>query len=112
MSIRSTLLLATTLAVTSIGVAQAGGLKPVQAQMIDLGSVSGTAYYTVEQDGYRVVTTLSQGEAGAPLRMVAILTAGQSVTLSAANEAGLEPLVFEIARVKDEVLVRKAALTN
>jgi hypothetical protein len=105
-------LFAAALVLSGIGVARADALKPIQAQAIDLGAVSGTAYYTVERDGYRVVTTLSQGEAGTPLRMVAVLAAGQSVTLSTANDLGAEPFVVEIARVKDDVLVRKAALTN
>ena len=32
--------------------------------------MSGVAYYTVERDGFRVVTTLAQGETGTPVRMV------------------------------------------
>lgn len=111
MSIRSTLL-AVTVVLSGIGAAQADGIKPIQAQTIDLGTVAGTAYYTVEHDGFRVVTTLSQGETGTPLRMVTVLSAGQSIVLSTAADVGVEPLVFEIARVKDNVLVRRAALTN
>lgn len=111
MSIHRTLL-AATLVLSSLGIAKADGLKPIQAQKIELGDVSGTAYYTVEQNGFRVVTTLSQGETGTPLRMVVLLAAGQSVVLSTANEAGVAPFEFEIARVKDDVIVRRAVLTN
>jgi hypothetical protein len=35
--------------------------------------VSGVAYYTVEPDGFHVVTTLAQDEAGTPIRFVTAL---------------------------------------
>lgn len=112
MSIRSLLLVAslTFSGLPLAGVAHADGIKPVQAVNIDLGGVAGNAYYTVERDGFRVVTTLSQGDAATPIRMVAVLASGQSLMLSAANEAGLEPVEVEIAREADVLLVRKAAL--
>ena len=46
--------LAAALALASIGPAHAEGLKPLQGEVIDLGDVSGVAYYTVERDGFRV----------------------------------------------------------
>jgi hypothetical protein len=92
------------------------GLRPVHAQGIDLGAVSGVAYYTVEHDGFRVVVTLAQrGEdATVPVRLEAVLTPGQSVLLSAARGAGSPPDAVEISRHADTVLVRQAAaaLTN
>ncbi len=108
MSARSTLLtVAFTLA--ALGSAHAEGVRPIEARSIDLGEVSGAAYYTVEQDGFRVVTTLAQGEACMPVRMVAILAPGQSVVLSTPHGAG----TVEISRQADMVLVRKtAASTN
>ena len=109
MSIRSTLL-AASLVLSLLGVAEADGLKPVQAQSIDLGSVVGSAYYTVEQNGFRVVSTLSQGETGSPVRLIAVLTPGQRVLLSTASEAGNEPVEVEISREADTLVVRKAAI--
>ena len=109
MSIRSPFL-AATLILSSFGNAHADGIKPIQAQSIDLGDVTGSAYYTVEQNGFRVVSTLSQGEAGIPVRMVAILTPGQRVLLSTASEAGSEPVEVEISREADTLVVRKAAI--
>lgn len=109
MSNRSTLL-AATLILSSFGTAHADGLKPIEARSIDLGGVSGSAYYTVEQNGFRVVSTLSQGEAGAPLRMVAVLRPGQRVLLSTASEAGSEPIEVEISREADTLFVRRAAI--
>ena len=52
MSIRSTLF-AAALTLASSGGAYAGSLRPIQAQSIQLGDVSGVAYYTVERDGFR-----------------------------------------------------------
>ena len=103
MSIRN-ILFATAFAVASLGAARADGLRPVEAKSIDLGEVSGVAYYTVERDGFHVVTTLAQGEAGTPIRVVSVLAPGQRVVLSTANQASRP----EISRQGDSVLVRKA----
>jgi hypothetical protein len=112
MSIRSTLL-AATFTLSALGAAQADGVRPVEARSIELGEVSGVAYYTVERDGFRVVTTLARGEAGTPVRLVAVLAPGQSVVLSAPRDAGAAPAAVEISRHADTVLVRKtAAVTN
>ncbi|MHC2256833.1 hypothetical protein [Bradyrhizobium embrapense] len=111
MSIRSTALAAFTLAAlaTTTGVAEARGLRPIEAQSIHLGDVSGVAYYTVEPDGYRVVTTLAQGETGTPVRFVSVLAPGQRALLSTPNRAG----ALEISRTGDSVTVRTSpALSN
>ena len=86
-------------------------LKPVQAQGIDLGAVSGVAYYTVERDGFRVVVTLAQPgqDAAVPVRLEAVLTPGQSVLLSAPRGADSPPDAVEISRHADTVLVRQEA---
>lgn len=51
MSIRS-LLVAAAFALASLEGAHADGLRPIAARSIDLGEVSGVAYYTVERDGF------------------------------------------------------------
>ena len=104
MSIRTTLL-AAALTLTSLGAAQANGLKPIEGRSIDLGDVSGVVYYTVEPDGLRVVTTLAQGEAGTPIRFVSVLAPGQRVIVSTPHQAG----AVEISRSGDDVTVRKAS---
>ena len=116
MTIRRTIL-AAAVALASIGAARAEGPEPGQARSIDLGAVSGIAYYTVERGGFRVVATLAQrdeGAAAAPVRVEAILAPGQSVVLSSPRGAGAPPDSVEISREADAVLVRKAAaaLTN
>ena len=103
MLIRNTLF-AAAFTLTSLAAAHADGLRPIEAKSIDLGELSGVAYYTVERDGYRVVTTLAQGETGTPIRIVSVLAPGQSVRLSTPHEQG----ALEIGRKGDSVFVRKA----
>jgi len=98
-------------ALASIGAAHAEGIRPTEGRSIDLGELSGVAYYTVERDGFRVVATLAAGEAGTPLRVEAMLAAGQSIMLSVPRAVGILPHSVEISRQADEVLVRDA-VTN
>ena len=108
MSIR-TMFVAAAFALASLGAAHADGLRPIDAKSIDLGEVSGVAYYTVERDGFHVVTTLAQGVTGTPIRVVSVLAPGQTVAFSTPHEAG----ALEISRNGDRVLVRKAkAVSN
>jgi hypothetical protein len=108
MLIRSTVL-AAALTLAPLGAAHADGVQPMRAQTIDLGEVTGVAYYTVERDGFHVVTTLVQGESGTPVRVVNILAPGQNIVLSTAREIGVAPVEIEISRQADTLLVRKAA---
>jgi hypothetical protein len=107
MTIRSTLFAAAYILASS-AIAHADGLRPIEAKGIDLGNVSGVAYYTVEPDGFHVVTTLAQGEAGTPFRIVSVLASGQSVVLSTSQQAGS----LEISRNGDQVLVRHDTVAN
>ena len=108
MSIRS-ILFAATFGIASVAAARADGLPPMAGRSIDLGGISGIAYYTVERDGFHVVATLAQGEAGTPIRVVSVLAPGQRVVLSTPQQAG----AIEISRKGDSVLVRKAnTVTN
>ncbi|SPP93317.1 MULTISPECIES: hypothetical protein [Bradyrhizobium] len=102
MSIRNTLF-AAAFGIASLTAAHAEGLRPIEAKSINLGGISGVAYYTVERDGFRVVATLAQGETGTPFRVVSLLTPGQRLLLSTPQPAG----VIEISREGDSVLVRK-----
>ena len=103
MSIRTTLL-AAALTLTSLGAAQANGLKPIEGRSINLGDVAGVVYYTAEPDGFRVVTTLAEGEAGTPIRFVSVLAPGQRVLVSTPHQRG----AVEISRNGDEMTVRTA----
>ncbi|WP_369721877.1 hypothetical protein AB8Z38_33755 [Bradyrhizobium sp. LLZ17] len=103
MSIQN-MLAATVFAFTSLTTAHADRLRPIEATSIHLGDISGVAYYTAEPDGFHVVTTIAQGEAGTPIRVVSVLAPGQRVVLSTADRASR----LEISRQGDSVLVRKA----
>jgi hypothetical protein len=101
------------LAVLSLGGATAAGdLKPMHSHSIDLGAVSGVAFYTVEPEGYHVVATLVADDAGTPVRVEAVLVSGQTVTLSTPREVGMPPVKVEISRIADRVQVQEALITN
>ncbi|MGH6926607.1 MAG: hypothetical protein ACRED5_23005 [Propylenella sp.] len=112
MTIRRTIAAATFAFALPLGAAHAEGLQPIEGQSIHLGEVSGVAYYTVEHDGFRLVATLAEGEAGTPLRIEATLASGQSLVLSTPREAGTVPKAVEISRRGDQILVHEVALTN
>ena len=97
------MLVAVAFAFASLEPARAAGPRPVDAMSIDLGEVSGVAYYTAEHDGFHVVATLAQGMAGTPIRVVSILAPDQRVAFSSPHQLG----ALEISRNGSSVLVRK-----
>jgi hypothetical protein len=103
MTIRTLLLAAATLPL--IGAAAADPVKPAQASSIDLGTLAGVAYYTVEPAGYRVVVTLAPRAAAPAMRFEAVLAEGQSVTLSTPLQAGAAARSVAITREGDAVRV-------
>ncbi|RAI03261.1 hypothetical protein DLJ53_01695 [Acuticoccus sediminis] len=113
MSIRRPIVAATLALATLSGAAYAGDAVPNEAHSLDLGTVSGVAYYTVEPEGYRVVATLAENADGTPLRVTSVLAPGQSVTFSTPRAAGIDPVEVEITREADILRVRDTAtLTN
>ncbi|AWN38937.1 hypothetical protein DK427_10035 [Methylobacterium radiodurans] len=89
-----------------LGSAGAAEIGPGGAASIDLGSLSGVAYYTPEARGYRVVVTLAPRAAAPAMRFEAVLGADQSMTLSTPRAPGDATDAIEIARVGDSVQVR------
>ncbi len=87
-------------------------LAPAAGQSIDLGTLAGTAYYTVQPDGFHVVATLADARSGAPMRVEATLATGQTVVLSTPGGRSGAPHTVEITRLDREVLVHSVALTN
>ncbi len=79
----------------------------MEASSIALGDVSGVAYYTAENDGYRVATTLAPSDSSTPVRFVTTLLPGQKAILSVLREPGLSPISVEISRTGDRVTVTK-----
>jgi hypothetical protein len=86
------------------GAAVAAELAPQSGYSVHLTDVNGTVYYTVEQDGYRVVATLASGE-GLPIRFIATLARGQRILVSVPQSVDEPPIDFEILRDGDALRV-------
>jgi len=91
--------------------AEASDLSAYRGQKVDLGGVNGTAYYTVEKDGYRVIATLADADSKV-VRFEAVLAPGQSVVLSSPASFGDAAARIEISRHDDRVEVQKSPVTN
>lgn len=89
----------------SLAPALADEVGPNQGRSVEVGFLTGVAYYTAAPDGYRVVVTLAQREAAPTVRFEGVLAAGQSVTLSAPREAGAPAEAIRIGRDGDIVTV-------
>jgi hypothetical protein len=102
--------------------AGAADLAPTAPRMAKFGAISTLTYYTVEKDGFRVVTTIQlddapgSGLAATPIRFVVTLIPGQETMLSVPREAGMDAIELKISRVGDVISVvrpgERAALAN
>ena len=99
------------LAASSALAAGSDVLAPAAGRTIDLGSVNGVAYYTVQKDGFHVVATLAYASTQ-PIRFEAVLTPGQAVILSSPNNYGEAPAKVQISRNADGVRVEPLPMTN
>jgi hypothetical protein len=86
----------------------AGELSAMAAESVDLGRLHGVLYYTNENDGYRVIATLADGEAGDPMRFSATLAEGQSATISVPGKLGEPDQRLEMLRSGDKLTVTEA----
>jgi hypothetical protein len=87
------------------GLSTAAELAPGNGHSIDLGRFHGIVYYTVEQDGYRVVATLTAQADAQPIRFVSTLEPGQRMTISVPQAAGQPPINLEFLRSGEALLV-------
>ncbi|KQT83400.1 hypothetical protein [Aurantimonas sp. Leaf443] len=87
--------------------ALADELKPMAGTVVDLGAVSGAAYYTVEADGFHLVTTLKSGEEGGAIRFSTVLNDGQTAIVSVPGESGTAAKDLHITRRGDKVEVMR-----
>jgi hypothetical protein len=85
--------------------AHAGELTLYGGESIQLGSMRGVTYYTASSSGYRVVTTLAEGEAGLPVRFETTLADKQRLKVSVPGKVGEQTIALEIARVGDKVIL-------
>jgi hypothetical protein len=92
---------------------RADDIQPQEAHSVNLGTLTGVAYYTVEGDGYRVVTTVAQNESSAPVRFVAVLLPNQKVTISVPGGLNGRSATIDIIRRGDNVTIaREGVPTN
>ena len=99
--------------VCALSPVQASELAPMEGFSVKLGHVIGTAYYTVENDGHRVVATVTPAESASPIRVVATLLPGQRVMLSVPQSLGEKALEVEFERREDQLFVNgKTSLLN
>ena len=101
-----TISLAATAAVLFAGSVHADTMQPLEGKNIDLGTLGGIVYYTVEPDGYRVVATLGTDT---PVRFTATLTRDQSVTVSTPRGVGESPIEVRITRHGEQLIVDSRA---
>ena len=93
----------------SLANANAAEIGSGAGSTVNLGTLSGVAYYTPEAKGYRVVVTLAPRAAAPAVRFETVLEADQSVTLSTPRATGDTAEAIEISRVGDRVLVSRPA---
>ena len=84
--------------------AATAGLRAGSAQSIQVGYVSGVAYYTREADGFHVVATLSVAE-GAPIRVAATLQPDQVVSFSVPGAEGAPESAVQFTRHGDDLVI-------
>jgi hypothetical protein len=87
------------------GTSVAAELTPGAGHSVHLAAFNGVIYYTIEQDGYRIVATLASGADALPLRMISTLAPGQRMTISVPRSVGEPPIDFEILRDGDVLVV-------
>jgi hypothetical protein len=82
-------------------------LSPVVADVAHLGAVSAITYYTVEQDGFRVVTTIQEDgrDTPVPVRFVTTLQAGQRSVVSVPAELGIQAWALELVREGNHLII-------
>ena len=89
------------------GAARAGELASAEAASVTLGHVDADVYYTSAPDGFRVVATLAAGEQSVPVRFVAILLPGQTVTISVPGPAGTPAQEVFLTRRGDHLVISR-----
>ena len=92
--------------------AYAGEITSLQAESIQIGAFRGIVYYTSENDGYRLVATIAQGETGLPVRFEATLMDGQKAVISVPGNPGEKSLEVKVSRAGDKLVVDGAQMAK
>ena len=113
MSQLRTILASAAVASVLAGHASAQTVEPIHSQMIDLGTVNGDLYYTVQPNGFHIVATFAErGEGGQPVRFETVLAPGQSVTFSTPRGVDAPSEAVSVSRQADRVFVQRGALVD
>ena len=94
------------------GGSMATELAATNARSIRLADLSGIVYYTVEQDGYRVVASLASSAGDLSIRFISTLVPGQHITLSVPQSVGRPSVDFDILRKGDTLVVSDAVAAD
>jgi hypothetical protein len=97
-------LTAVAFATTSLPV-HAAELTPMTGESVTLGKFQGVIYFTNNDDGYRVVATISDSESGSTVRFSTTLGENQSATISVPGEFGKADESLEISRSGDTLFL-------
>jgi hypothetical protein len=92
--------------------ADAGELKPLDGASFDVGAYHGVVYFTDEQDGYRVVATIADGETGLPVRFEATLQGTQNLSISVPGKLGEQSHVFVVSRAGAGLLIEPTPISK
>ena len=87
----------------------ADDLAANKGRMISLGDMSGSAYYTVEDRDFRVVTTVTNENLATPLRMTTYLADGEQVTLEIPAVQGQNAEKMLLERAGDHLYIHSGA---
>ena len=90
-----------------VSAASAQTLKPIKAEIIELGGTHGSAYFVPEADGYHLVATLASGDAQ-PIRFNTVLADGQSASVSVPGPSGGASKEVTFQRTSEQLIVRQS----
>jgi len=83
----------------------AGELAPGNGHTVHLDDVYGVVYYSVEQDGYRVVVTLASGTDQSPVRFISTLGLGERLVISVPRAVNQPSVDLEIRRNGESLVI-------
>jgi hypothetical protein len=90
----------------------AGQLLEMEGASINVGSFHGVVFFTTQPDGYHIVVTIADGEAGLPVRFEASLTERQKLSITVPANLGQQSHVLVISRVAGKLLMEPTQNTN
>lgn len=94
------------------GTAHAEPLRPAETRNVNLGSIAGVAFYTVEPENYRLAIGLQELETGTPMRFITTLGPEQQVTLAVPQADGEHEAEVNFVRHGDRVEMLATTLTR